>query len=169
MISIKWKIYKVLNYVLLFIASILFLIICALVFGGNVIERDPTPYFIALGFLIMVSQSIINLHVYSKNFPYKILLGPALTAHIIATVLNFIVFLGLSLITIVGFIIEFGEEKNSNDQTGKLMVALCLFIWLIDTFLLFCQLTINRYLKRNNMDLFTTMIDSIGEKTGPTY
>ena len=165
MISIKWKIYKVLNYVLLSIAAILFLVICALVFGGNVIERDPTPYFIALGFLTMVSLCIINLHVYSKNFPYKILLGSSLTAHIIATVLNGIAFLGLSLITIAGFIIEFGENKNSNDQTGKLMVTLCLFLWLIDTFLLFCQLTINRYLKRNNMDLFTTMIDSIGDKT----
>jgi hypothetical protein len=158
-----------LNYVLLFIASILFLIVCALVFGGNVIERDPTPYFIALGFLIMVSQCIINLYVYSKNFPYKILLGPALTAHIIAIVLNFIAFLGLSLITIAGFIIEFGEDRGSDNQTGKLMVALCLFLWLIDAFLLFCQLTINPYLKRNNMSLFTAMIDSIGDKTEPTH
>jgi len=107
--------------------------------------------------------------VYSKNFPYKILSGSALTAHIIAIVLNFIVFLGLLLITIVGFIIEFVEDKNSYDQTGKIIAALCLFLWLIDTFLLFCQLTINRYLKRNNMDLFTTMIDSIGDKTDTTY
>ena len=145
------------------------MVICALVFGGNVIERDPVPYFIALGFLVMISQCIINLHVYSKNFPYKILLGSALTAHIIATVLNFIVFLALSLITIVGLIIEFGEDKNSDDQTGKIMVALCLFLWLIVIFLLLCQLTINRYLKRNNMNLFTTMIDSIGDKTDPMH
>ena len=169
MIPIKWKIYKVLNYTLLFIGSILFLIICALLFGGNVIETNPTPYFVALGFLIMVSQCIINLHVYSKNFPYNILLGSALTAHIIAIVLNFIVFLGLLLFTIVGFVIEFVEDRNSNDQTGKIIAALCLFLWLIDTFLLFCQLTINRYLKRNNMNLFTTMIDSIGDKTDTTY
>ena len=169
MISIKWKIYKVFNYILLFIASILFLILCALVFGGNVIERNPTPYFIALGFLIMVSQCIINLYVYSKNFPYKILLGPALTTHIIAIVLNFIAFLGLSLITIAGFIIEFGKDKDSDNHIGKLMAALCLFLWLIDAFLLFCQLTLNRYLKRNNMSLFTAMIDSIGDKTDPTY
>ena len=92
-----------------------------------------------------------------------------MTAHIIAIVLNFIAFLELSLITTIGFIIEFGEDKNSDDKTGKLMLALCLSLWLIVIFLLLCQLTINRFLKRNNRNLFTTMINSIGDKTDPIH
>ena len=163
--SVKWKLYRVLNYVMLVIASIIFLIIGALVFSGNTIERSLAPYLVLLGFLIMVTQCIMNLFVYSQNFPHKRLLGKALTLHIIAIVFNFICFLGLSLITTAGAVIEFGEDNNPEDQSGKLMLALFLLLWMITTFLLFCQLTLKRYLKRKNVDLFTSMIESIGTKT----
>ena len=161
---VKWKLYQILNYVMLVIASIIFLIIGALVLGGNTVERSPAPYLVELGFLIMVTQYIMNLIVYSQNFPHKRLLGKALTMHVIAIVFNFIGFLGLSLITTAGAVIEFGEDNDSEDQTGKLMLGLFLLMWMITAFLLFCQLTLNRYLKRRNTDLFTTMIDSIGTK-----
>ena len=156
---------KILNYVLLVIASILFLIVCALTFGGNVVEKDPAPYLIAVAFLMMIVQCIINLNIYSKNFPDKLLLGSSITAHIIATVINFITLLGLTLVTIAGFVIELGDKKNSDDWAGKLMLVLCIFLSLTVFFILFCQLTLNRYLREKNMEVFTTMIDSIGNKT----
>jgi len=164
MTPIKWKAYLIVNYSLLIIASIIFLIICALVFGGNVVETNPIPYFMALGFLVMVGQCIINLFIYSKNFPHKKLSRKALTIHIVATVLNFVVFLGLSLVLVVGTIVEFGEDLNSSDQTGKMFLGICFILWVLDGFILFGQLTLARFLKRNNMNLFTTMINSIGNK-----
>ena len=165
MIPIKWKVYKILNYVLLVIASILFLIVCVLTFGGNVVEKDPSPYLIALAFLMMIGQCIINLNIFSKNFPDKILSGLSATAHTVATVINFIALLGLTLVTIAGFVIEFGNKRNSSDWAGRLMLVVCIFLWLTVFFILLCQLTLNRYLRQKNMDLFTTMIDSIGNKT----
>lgn len=165
MVPIKWKLYIILNYVLIVIASITFLVICVLIFGGNVIERDPAAYLVALGFLLIVSDCIINLIVYAKNFPHTILSGNPLTMHIISTVLNIIVFLGLSLISVVGAIIEFGEDRNSADRTGKFILGFCLLLWLLIAFIAFCQVTLARYLKRNNTNIFTTMIDSIGTKT----
>jgi hypothetical protein len=162
--AVKWKLYIILNYVLIVIASITFLVICVLIFGGNVIETAAAPYFVALGFLALVTACIMNLVVYAKHFPHRILSGSPLTIHILSTILNVIAFLGLSLLAVVGSIIEFGEDATSEDQTGKYVLAYCLLLWLLIAFIVFCQLTLPRYLKRNNTNVFTTMIDSIGTK-----
>ena len=72
MLPVKWKIYKILNYVLLLSAIILFIIMLTIVMDNL---DDIKAYLVAGVFLLMIIQSLINLYITAKNLPYKILIG----------------------------------------------------------------------------------------------
>lgn len=147
---------------LLVIASIVFLAVCVTLFGRRQIETDPVAYVVASGFLLLVFQCIVNLYIFSKHFPDKILLGGKLTWHVVATVFNFICLCGLCLITLSGLLVAF-DPSDPNALTSNLVIILFIIITLIIAFLLFCQLTLNRYLTTRNNLLVDSLIDSIGE------
>lgn len=159
--SFKWKAYRALNYLLLVIASTVFLAICVTIFGRREIETDPVAYVVAAGFLLMVIECIVNLFIFSKHFPDKILSGSKRTWHIIATVFHFIAFCGLCLMTLAGLFVAF-DPDNPNALRGNLIIIVFLVTTLTSGFLLFCQLTLNRYLNVRHNVLVNSLIDSIG-------
>ena len=82
--------------------------------------------------------------------------------HIVAAAMNGLALAGLTVLCGVGAYFEFGEDRDLEDQSGKIALALFLAVWLIVLYIFFCQLTLARYLKRNSVQLFNSMIDSIG-------
>ena len=158
MLSVKWKFYKILNYVLLISATILFLVMLTII-TDNI--TDITAYLVAFIFLFMIIQVLINFYIISKNFPYHKLTGAKLRWHFTSIIFNAASFIGLSIFII--FVIMKVAGRNGTDEIGLIILLVCSFVLLIDGFILFCQFTIPSYLKKNNTNLLHSMINSIGE------
>lgn len=159
MLSVKWKVYKILNYVLIVFATILFLLMLTIIMDNS---DDISAYLVACIFLFMIFQALINLYILSKNFPYHILSGPKLTRHVIAVALDIISFLGM-LAFLIFVIKKTLGRRDQFDNVGTIVFIVCSCIWVLNGFILFCQLTVTSYLRKNSKTLFHTMIDSIGE------
>ena len=157
--TVKWKLYKILNYVLLLSAIILFIIMLTIVMDNL---NDIKAYLVAGVFLLMIVQSLINLYIVSKNLPYKILTGSKLKWHVTGAVINFIAFLGL--LTFLWFVLQKVTERSNitEDEVGLIILLVCSFIGVIDGFILYCQLTLPAYLKKNSTNLSHSLINSIG-------
>ncbi len=162
MLSVKWKIHKILNYVLLISALILFLIMLT-VLMDNI--DDIVAYLVTCIFLLMIIQALINLYIISKNLPHKILTGSKLKWHVAASIINFIAFLGLFIFLWVVIKKVTGRRDYTEDDVGIIILLVCSFIWFIDGFILFCQFTLPAYLKKNSTNLFHSLINSIGSDT----
>lgn len=159
MISVKWKIYKILNYVLLLSAIILFIIMLTIVMDNL---DDIKAYLVAGVFFMMIIQALINLYIISKNLPHKILTGSKLKWHVTGSVINFIAFLGL-LIFLWFVLGKVTVRRNiTENEVGLIILLVCGFICLIDGFILYCQFTLPAYLKKNSTNLSHSLINSIG-------
>jgi len=158
MLSFKWKFYKVLNYVLLISATILFFVMLTII-RDNI--NDITAYLVAFIFVFMIIQALINFYIISKNFPYHKLTGARLRWHFTSIIINSASFIGLFIFIV--FVTMKVAERNGTDNIGLVILSICSFILLIDGFILFCQFTIPTYLKKNNTNLLDSMINSIGE------
>ena len=158
MLSVKWKFYKTLNYVLLISATILFLIMLTVITDNM---DDITAYLVASIFLFMIIQAFINVYILSKNFPYHKLTGARLRWHFTSVIINSASFIGLFIFMV--FVILKAPGGNDTDDVGLVVLLVCSFILLTDGFILFCQFTVPSYLKKNNTNLFHSMINSIGE------
>lgn len=162
MLSVKWKIYKILNYVLLVSAAIIFIIMLT-VLTDNL--DDIVAYLVTCVFLLMIIQALINLYIIAKNLPYKILTGSKLKWHLAASIINFIAFLGLFIF--LWFVVKklAGQRDFTEDDVGIVILLVCSFIWFTDAFILFCQFTLPGYLKKNSRNLADSLINSIGSDT----
>ena len=159
MLPVKWKIYKILNYVLLLSAIILFIMMLTILMDNI---DDIKAYLLTGVFLLMIIQALINLYIASKNLPYNILTGSKLKWHVTGSVLNFIAFTGLLIF--LWFVLKkvSGRKNFTDDEVGIIILLICSFVGLIDGFILYCQFTLPAYLKRNSTNLSHTLIDSIG-------
>ena len=162
MLSVKFKIYKILNYVLLLSAIILFILMLTVLMDNL---HDIVAYLVTSVFLLMIIQALINLYIIAKNLPDKILTGAKLKWHVTASILNFIAFLGLFIF--LWFVVKklSGRRDFTEDDVGIIILLVCSFIWFTDGFILFCQFTVPAYLKKNSTNLSHSLIDSIGSDT----
>jgi hypothetical protein len=162
MLSVKWKIYKILNYVLLLSAVLLFLVMLTVLLDNM---DDIKAYFVTCVFLLIIIQAFINLYVISKNLSYIILTGAKLKWHVTGSIINFIAFLGLLIFLwlVLTKIRERGDYTMGD--VGIIILLVCGFICLIDGFILFCQFTLPAYLKKNSTNLSHSLINSIGSDT----
>jgi len=164
MISLKWKIYRIINYVLLISGAFIFLRFIELA-TVNPYHLSIVDYYrmmnilVSLIFLLMAVQSIINLVIMAKNFPDKILTGAKNRWHTLATILNGI---SLSFMIYGCFGVSF-EMADDPDEDGLLILLLIFIALFLSTLFVFiCQVTLKRYLQRNSTNLANSMIDSIG-------
>lgn len=162
MLSVKWKIYKILNYFLL-VSSVLLFIIMLTALMDNL--DDIKAYLLTCTFLLMIIQACINLYIIAKNFPYIALNGSKLKWHVTGSIINFLAFLGLFIF--LWFVVEkLSERRNfTEDDVGIIVLLVCSFVCLIDGFILFCQFTLPAYLKKNSRKLVDSLINSIGSDT----
>ena len=161
MIPLKWKLYRVSNYLLLVSGSIIFLRFLQ----QSILDPTTNVYAIFFGIILflMILQSVVNLVIMAKTFPNKQLTLRKYYWHIFATFCNSVIALAFIYFTVSEVLPELGKE-----QPYKLLlfIALGIFLFLIanSIFVLICQLNIKSYLRKNNANLIKSMIDSIGEE-----
>ena len=144
MIPLKWKVYRVLNYLLLS-CGVLFLLNFLRVIV-NSIDLEFVTFLILsnLLFLLMAVHSLINIIIMSKTFPDKIL-GPNKTRwHIFSMVLNLITVVGL-LITL--FSVVYAIKNDYFDGLLIIFVAISILM-LSSMFVLSCQFNLRKYLRQ---------------------
>ena len=95
MISLKWKFYRALNYLLFCCGVIFFLHFLRLLVNNTVLSFLPLSILFSLLFLFMASHSLINIVIMSKTFPDKILSPNKTRWHIFSLILNFISLISL--------------------------------------------------------------------------
>jgi len=163
MIPVKWKIYRIMNYVLLVASAYLFL----KVFEALIIRfyYDFMSVLISVTVLFLMIQSIINLAIMTKTFPGKLLTGAKKNWHVFSTIINGIAFIGLTY-AFVNMLAEIDDYSYSQYKT-LILITMLIFLLLLATvlFIFICQLTLKRYLHRTNIALMNSMIDSIGSDT----
>lgn len=161
MIPLKWKIYRVLNYLLLCCGIILTLNFFRLII--NAFDHDflILSILVTLIFLFMASHSLINIFIMAKTFPDKILSPNKTKWYIFSLVLN--------LLSLIGLVIVFFSalsEMNDDFFNGLLIIlAVILILVLSSLYVLICQFSLRKYLKQKNASLMNSLIDSIGNNT----
>ena len=161
MIPLKWKIYRVLNYLLLCCGIILTLNFFRLII--NAFDQDflILSILVTLIFLFMTSHSLINIFIMSKTFPDKILNPNKTRWYIFSLVLN--------LLSLIGLVIAFFSalsEVNDDFFNGLLIIlAVMLILVLSSLYVLICQFNLRKYLRQRNASLMNSLIDSIGGNT----
>ena len=158
MIPVKWKIYRIINYLLLISGALFFLRFLQLSIGYS---YQLFAFLTSLIFLCMVLQSLINLVVMAKTFPDKILTGAKYRWHILATTLNVISLAGITY----GCFSLLSEMAEFPDEKALIILLLIMTAFILSLLFVFiCQLTLKRYLHRTNLTVMRTMIDSIGSE-----
>ena len=161
MIPLKWKFYRLLNYLLL-CCGIIFLLNFLRVLINSIDLRFQTLLILVnLLFLFMAAQGLINIIVMSKTFPDKILSPNKNRWHIVSLVLN--------LSSLVGLIISFFSvmsEINKDYFDGLLVIFASISVLMLSSmFVLICQFNLRKYLRHKNASLMNSLIDSIGNNT----
>ena len=171
MLPLKWKIYRVLNYLLLCCGIIFFLAFLRLIINGinlikSGIDLKKTGFdsrflnisiLISLIFLFMASYSLINIFVMSKTFPDKLLSGSKNRWHVFSLILNLISLVGLN---ITFFSLMFEDADSEGILTIFTVVSI---LMLSSMFVLVCQFNLRKYLKQKSESLMNSLIDSIGD------
>jgi hypothetical protein len=175
MIPLKWKFYRVLNYLLLCCGIIFLLHFLRLIIKGiNLIKSGVDlnkmgidlrflnlSILFSLLFLFMASHGLINIIIMSKTFPDKILSRNKNKWHIVSLVLN--------SISLVGLIIAFFSlmsELDDNYFAGLLIIFATISVLMLSSmFVLICQFNLRKYLRQKNVLLMNSLVNSIGDNT----
>ena len=161
MLSLKWKLYRISNYLLLVSGSIIFLRFLQ----QSILDPTTNVYAIFFGIILflMILQSVVNLVIMAKTFPNKPLTMGKYYWHIFATFCNSVIALAFIYFTVSEVLPDLGKAKP---YETLLFIALGIFLFLIanSVFVLICQLNIKSFLQKNNATLIKSMIDSIGEE-----
>jgi len=161
MIPLKWKFYRVLNYLLLCCGIIFFLSFLRLIINATDRRFQNFSLLVSLIFLFMASQSLINIIIMSKTFPDKIPGPNKARWHVFSLVLNLISSIGL-LVCWFTIVSDMGDHYLS----GLLVtLAVISILMLLSIFVFICQINLRKYLRQKNESLMNSLIASIGENT----
>jgi type III secretory pathway component EscS len=135
MIPLKWKIYRVLNYLLLCCGIILTLNFFRLII--NAFDQDflILSILVTLIFLFMTSHSLINIFIMSKTFPDKILNPNKTRWYIFSLVLNLLSLIGL----VIAFFSALSEVNDDFFNRLLIILAVILILVLSSLYVLICQ------------------------------
>ena len=161
MIPLKWKIYRVINYLLLCCGLILTLNFFRLII--NAFDRDflILSTLVTLIFLFMAAHSLINIFIMAKTFPDKILDPNKTKWYIFSLILNILSLIGLVIV----FFSALSEVANDYFSGLLIILGVMLILNLSSLFVLVCQFNLRKYLKQKNASLMNSLVDSIGNNT----
>lgn len=169
MLPLKWRLYKILNYILLAIGLLLTAYIFYILFVRPPANAELLiiPILINALFFMMTVHSLINVVFATKLFPNRTLSRSNSGWNVVSLITNILSTGGLIVFIIVGAIAEFEESSSDvieRDPTGKLILLIFLVILLADLFVLICQFNLSSFLRNNSTDSISSMIDSIGKE-----
>ena len=161
MIPLKWKFYRVFNYLLLCCGIVFLLNFLWITINSRDVRFQTLAILLNFLFLFMAAQGLINIIVMSKTFPDKILSPNKNRWHIVSLILN--------LSSLAGLIIAFFSlvsEINDDYFNGLLVIfAVISVLMLSSMFVLTCQFNLRKYLRQKNALLMNSLVDSIGGNT----
>jgi hypothetical protein len=170
MLSTRWKIYRVFNYILLAGSSIILLIFARqfVTLRRSEIAEESVEIVIVFVifssvFLLMIISSLVNIIVMSKTFPDKLLSTNQNRSHIFSIILNALALLGL-LVALISLLKEIGDSDPDNVAPFLFMLAILITLLVVLLFIFVCQLLLKRYLRSKNEVTVKSMIDSIGKE-----
>lgn len=164
MISFKWKLYGIVNYLLL-VLSVVYIIAMVLVAFSSGKDVDFVIAFISIctGFLVLFFNSFVNIYIIRRFFPDKILTPHASLLNLIALVAGLLITAALSLITFFGFREEFILKTETDDNIGRITVLVLGFTILLQYYSLLMQFQVNAFLKDNHHNSIDRLLESIGK------
>jgi uncharacterized membrane protein len=161
--SVKWKIFFALNFILAIPAfvALLFLIIN---FSTNYRTGEDNLFFAlaVFGLLMITGNGFLNIYVIQRFFPDKLLPVNIKRLNIISLVINFIITAGLLILCIYGALEEFKQSNAGRDTTGKIVLVIFFIVCLIHIITLILQVQLPSLIMRNNHEKMNSLINSIG-------
>lgn len=166
MLTLKWKLYRVFNYALLIIALLLAAVVIVDILKYQLDNStEPVFYLMALLFLLMFINPIINIVLFIKHLPDKVLEKGSALSNNVSIFINTLTVIGLAVFLIYGAMEVFDPDQKPAGSTGKIILLLFFLLWLINLFVLICQLQFKRFLSKNRETSMTSLIESIGNKS----
>ena len=164
MLPLKWKIFRVINFIHLFFSFVLFILMLKFIVDSRF--SLPESLFvlpiIAIGF-----NCYLNLHVVRRFFPDKLLPDQVKNFKNVLFILNIFIALALIGVLIIGAESEFSSE-SSDDISGKIALAVFFLMCIEQIYILILQFQISDFLKDNYRNKIETLIDSIGKPESET-
>ena len=163
--TIKWKIYRLLNYILFGASSIIFLFLIRLLFKAPGHELLIFSLIFSSGFLSMIILSLINITIMSKTFPDRLLNKRQGRWHIFSVTLN-VFALSCLLVALVTLLNEMDNIRSSDLSMGPFLIMATLLITLLtmSIFIFIGQVTLKKYLRSKSNLSADAMVDSIGKE-----
>ena len=163
MIPLPWKMFRIANWI-----QLLYSFACFLFIVSNLIKNGlPEISFLILfpiGLLVMMSNNYVNLYIFRKHFPDKLMGSDLEKVHTLLFIFSILFSLLLVIAIIIGSIEEFNKE-NLHRYTGKFVLAVLLLVLLNWIYILFMQARMNSFIKRENYNSLTKSIGSIGSES----
>jgi hypothetical protein len=163
MLPLKWKIFRVLNYLqLIFSIGVIGLIAYATLMR----RTTPEDYIFLLLFItcfsLMLGAAVLNIYITNRNMPDKPLFGFSNSLHYIFLVTGVIINLGLLALLIFAAVDTFGTD---DDVVGAWIALLVFFfLWLINFLVIVLQFQVKPFIRKNYQSNLTSLIDSIGKE-----
>jgi amino acid transporter len=160
--GIKWKIFLVINIILLALSSITYIALCIGFFSEG--KRSGMDWLIfslvSICSLIAVANNLLNHYILRKHFPDKELPRPLRIVHTIFGFL-YVIYLILLLLLIISLT---NDVKDISAQTTAFIVFFyCLIMFLLLGIILFIiQIGLKRVIGRSYRDKIADMINHIG-------
>jgi|SRR6185369_6375655 len=161
---VRWKIFRVANIIQFIYATGFFIFICFGLSRRGYYKDDLAFLSIPLGFLLMGCNNYLNLYIFSKFFPNQLI--PTYLERIsnISFVINILFNIALIIVIIAGSIEEFGDERNQDFWTGKIVLAGLLIILINWLYILFMQMKLKRVIKREYYASINEILNSLGQQ-----
>jgi len=147
--KLKWKLFALANYLLLFVYGFLFL--GALRFTAEFVNPDEklgsfTPFMISL--FIIFFNCVFNLYIFHIYFPHKLLSRRKEILYLISTIL----FVAALILVLVSILQAYNEELNPDPEDDFAYVILSFFFLTLSLglFVLICQLKIRKVIGKNS-------------------
>ena len=162
-LTIKWKSFLVVNYLLL--VGTLSVILRIIYLLSNPIYRSTVPgtvFLLGFLFIALFLVSLLNIYIIHRYFPDNPL-SPKLrklfnTVRVLMVIFN----AGMLFMTLAVFAAISETSSRSGRWTDMLAVYFFLFLFLASIYILILQYQLPGYLDRKHAGKMNTLIDSIG-------
>lgn len=161
--SLKWKIFFALNFILAIPAFVVLLFLIINFSTSDRIGEDNFFFALAVfGLLMITGNGFLNIYVIQRFFPDKLLPVNINRLNTISLVINFILTTGLLILCIYGATVEFKQSNAGRDTSGKIVLVIFFIACLIHIITLILQVQLPPLIMRNNHEKMDSLINSIG-------
>lgn len=159
--SLRWKIFLAMNLIVGIPSLVLGLYILWLAFGlYNTYDQSIFRFLIALSFLTVAINSLINIYILQRHYPDKQISSSLKTINVIWIVLNIVVALFSCGLCYMG-IKE--EMSNSHTESWVMLLLIALITWtLIHIMIIVFQIKLIRTINRGVKSGVRSLIDQLG-------